>query len=48
MVKDLNNAGKDLYKGKKSYHELVSGAKKTEKLEAWQYVKSKTMIGSNN
>ena len=30
MLKDINGAGKDLYKGKKSYHELVSGSKKAE------------------
>ena len=48
MVKDLNGAGKDLYRGKKTYHELMKGAKKSEQLEAWQLVKSKTTIGSGN
>ena len=48
MVKDLNGAGKDLYKGKKTYHELMTGAKKTEQLEACQLVKSKTTVGSGN
>ena len=48
MLKDINGAGKDLYKGKKSYHELVSGSKKSEQIEAWQLVKSKTTVGSGN
>lgn len=47
MAKDLNNAGKDLYKGKKSIHELLTGSKKSEKLDEWKIVKSKTMAGSN-
>ena len=46
MAKDLNNAGKDLYKGKKSYHELTTGARKAEKLDEWKIVKSKTMRGN--
>ena len=47
MAKDLNNAGKDLYKGKKTLHELISGSKKSEKLDEWKIVKSKTMMNSN-
>ena len=47
MAKDLNNAGRDLYKGKKTIHELITGSKKSEKLDEWKIVKSKTMAGSN-
>ena len=47
MAKDLNNAGRDLYKGKKTIHEILTGSKKSEKLDEWKIVKSKTMAGSN-
>ena len=34
MKDSINTVGKGLYKGKKSIHEIMAGAKKAEKLEA--------------
>ena len=46
MKDSINTVGKGLYKGKKTLHEIMAGAKKAEKLEEAAQAKAKNLSRS--